>query len=68
MIKSHKASNNENELLTKEELAAKLKLTPRTIQSYVDSRRIPFLRLSPRCLRFKLCDVIAAFEKAGGAL
>lgn len=55
-----------DEILTKTELAARLKLTTRTVQSYVDQRKIPFLRLSPRCLRFRLVDVLAKFEQGGG--
>lgn len=52
-------------LLTKVELATALKVSTRTVQSYVDERRIPFLKLSKRCLRFRLGDVLAKFEQGG---
>jgi DNA-binding transcriptional regulator YhcF (GntR family) len=52
-------------LLTKRELAAELRISPRTVQAYCDAGRISFIRLSPRCIRFQLDAVLASFAQAG---
>ena len=44
-------------LLTKAEVAQALRVSERTVQSYLSSKRIPVIRLSKRCFRFRLGDV-----------
>ena len=46
----------------KKEIAQHFRVTERTVQSWVDQRRIPVIRLSKRCLRFRLSDVLAKFK------
>jgi excisionase family DNA binding protein len=48
------------ELLTKAELAERLKLTTRTIDSMIARGEMPCLKLSPRTVRFNWADVMAA--------
>lgn len=48
------------------ELAATLKLSPRSVRRLVAQRRIPAIRLSRRLLLFDPHDVAQAIRKAGG--
>jgi len=50
-------------LLTKREIAAILNVSSRTIDNWIREKRIPFLRLSPRLLRFDLRTIQRALEK-----
>jgi excisionase family DNA binding protein len=49
------------ELLTLDELAQKLRLSPNTLYYYVSRHEIPVLRIGKH-LRFRLTDVVAYFE------
>jgi hypothetical protein len=55
------ASNNSESipkrLLSKRELALALGVSPRLIDSWIAQRRIPFLRLSARLIKFSLARV-----------
>ena len=44
-------------LISKQELARDLKVGCRTIEAWVAARKIPFIRLGHRTLRFNLDDV-----------
>jgi excisionase family DNA binding protein len=48
--------------LTRLELAAFLKVSPRTIDNYVASRRIPYIRMG-RIVRFRIADVERALNR-----
>ena len=50
-------------IVTAQELAKELKVSPRTISNWIKDRRIPFMRLSPRMLRFHLPRVQRALER-----
>lgn len=50
-------------LLTKQQLAEKLGVRARTVESLHLRGAIPSLRISPRCLRFDLAKVRAALER-----
>ena len=50
-------------LLTKQELAIALGVSPRTIDNWMAQRRIPFIRISPRLIRFDLNRVKAALAR-----
>ncbi len=50
-------------LLTKEELAGVLKCSERHVERLVSRRRIPIVRLSTRCVRFRLGSVMNALAK-----
>jgi excisionase family DNA binding protein len=50
-------------LLSKRELAAALNVSERTIDNWVAQKRIPYLRLSARLLRFNLAKVEAALAR-----
>ena len=55
------------ELLTTEELAARLKLETSTIREWARSGKIPVLRLSAKVLRFNLAEVMAALQSGNGS-
>jgi hypothetical protein len=50
-------------LLTKEQLAERLGLKVRGVESLVLQRKIPVLRISGRCVRFSWPRVLAALQK-----
>jgi excisionase family DNA binding protein len=54
---------NSHDLLTKDELAKRLKLTRRGIECLVARRIIPVIRLSRRCVRFSWEAVQRALAK-----
>ena len=49
--------------LTTEELAEHLTVTPRTIQNWRDSGKLPFIRITARCFRYDLDQVERALGK-----
>ena len=57
------SDNHGRRLLTKRELAAALNVSERTIDNWVAQKRIPYLRLSARLLRFSLPKVEAALAR-----
>ena len=50
-------------LLSKKELAATLGVSPRLIDQYQAAKRIPYLKLSERFVRFSLPKVLAALDR-----
>jgi excisionase family DNA binding protein len=50
-------------LLSKGELAAVLGVSPRTIDNWVAQKRIPYLRLSARLIKFDLARVKSALAR-----
>jgi excisionase family DNA binding protein len=59
----HSRDSEFHQLLTKEELAKRLKLTKRGVECLVARRVIPVIRISRRCVRFRYEDVMAALER-----
>jgi excisionase family DNA binding protein len=49
----------ENHLLDVNEIAEFLHLSPGTVYHFISQGRIPFVRLSARCVRFRRCDIEA---------
>jgi hypothetical protein len=49
--------------LSKQELALAIGVSPRTIDSWMSQKRIPFLRLSPRLIKFNLDRVKMALAR-----
>jgi excisionase family DNA binding protein len=49
--------------LSKQELALALGVSPRTLDSWMSQRRIPFLRLSARLIKFNLERVKTALAR-----
>ena len=49
--------------LSKQELALAIGVSPRTIDSWMSQRRIPFLRLSARLIKFNLERVKTALAR-----
>lgn len=63
-VNPHSQGMAENEsLLTKDELAMKLKLKRRGVETLVARRVIPVIRLSGRCVRFSWKAVQQALAK-----
>lgn len=50
-------------LVSKQELAVALGVSPRTIDNWMAQRRIPFIRLSARLIRFDLARVKTALAR-----
>jgi hypothetical protein len=66
-LEGHSAIRSEEPLgrhfLSKQELALAVGVSPRTLDSWMSQRRIPFLRLSPRLIKFNLERVKAALMR-----
>lgn len=55
-----------NELLTAEELARLLKVSPKTVYRLAWSGGLPVIRISPKCVRFRSAAVEAwLLDRAG---
>ena len=52
-------------LVTKNVVARAASVSPRTIENWMGQRRIPYIRLSPRCVRFHITSVLDALRKFG---
>ena len=52
-----------NELLTTEELADRLAVSPRTVAEWAKSGRIPEVRASERIRRFDWAEVVGALKR-----
>jgi excisionase family DNA binding protein len=50
-------------LLTKQQLAERLGLKVRGVESLIERRKIPALKISGRCVRFNLRRVLEALNK-----
>jgi len=48
--------------ITKAELARYLDVSPRTVDNYISSRRIPYIKIG-RLVRFRLADVERALKR-----
>jgi len=55
--------SDEKILLTAAEVANLTGFAEGTIRHFVSQRRIPFIRISPRCVRFRRSDIEAWLEK-----
>jgi hypothetical protein len=51
------------DLLTRKELAKRLSLSTRSIDNLQRAKKIRYIRLSPRCIRFHLPSVLAAIRR-----
>jgi len=50
-------------LVKKAAVAKAASVSPRTVEIWMLEKRIPYIRLSPRCVRFDLPSVLAALKK-----
>jgi hypothetical protein len=50
-------------LLKRTELARALNISPRSVDNFQKAKRIPVIRITPRCVRFSLPAVLKALEK-----
>jgi hypothetical protein len=50
-------------LLKRPQLARAINVSPRTLDNWQRQKRIPFLKLSARCVRYHLPSVLAALKK-----
>ena len=51
------------DLLTAEQLAARLGVKPRTVKAWLQAGLIPAIRLTPKVIRFDLDKVVSALEQ-----
>jgi hypothetical protein len=57
------ASNRSKLLLDREQLAHAINVSSRTVSNWQSSGKIPYLKLSERCVRFVLPDVLRALQR-----
>lgn len=56
-------ANNYPTLLKRPQLARAINVSTRTVDNWQRSKRIPYLKLSARCVRYHLPSVLAALRK-----
>jgi hypothetical protein len=54
---------NDQALLKRPQLARAINVSARTVDNWQKQKRIPFLKLSARCVRYHLPSVLAALRK-----
>jgi excisionase family DNA binding protein len=54
--------SDQYKLVDTKTLARILDLNPRTIEGWIRKRKLPFIRVGKRCVRFRLRDVFKALE------
>jgi hypothetical protein len=54
---------NDPALLKRRQLARALNASPRSVDNWQKEKKIPFIRISARCVRFHLPSVLAALQK-----
>jgi hypothetical protein len=54
---------NDPALLKRQQLARALNASPRSVDNWQKEKKIPFIRISKRCVRFHLPSVLAALRK-----
>jgi hypothetical protein len=52
------------DLLTDEQAAAILSVEPRTLRLWRNTRNLPFLKLTPRVIRYRLSDLQAWLDRS----
>lgn len=62
-IREEQAMNIDKILLTAAEVAELTGFAEGTIRHFVSQRRIPFIRISPRCIRFRRSDIDAWLQQ-----
>lgn len=55
-------------LLTSEEVATFLKVTPRTIYNYRKENKLPFIQISRKSIRYKLSDVLNFMRSSNSSI
>ena len=50
-------------LLKRHELARALNASPRSVDNWQRQKKIPYIKISPRCVRFYLPAVLAALRR-----
>jgi hypothetical protein len=62
-VSASESAANDPALLTRRQLARRLSVSSRTIDNLQRAKKISYIRLSPRCIRFHLPSVLAALRK-----
>ncbi len=57
------STNDDRALLKRRQLARAINVSTRTIDNWQRQKRIPYLRITNRCVRFHLPSVVAALRK-----
>lgn len=61
--KAERSKISNRHFISKEELAIELGISPRTVDNWMAQKRIPYLRLTPRMVRFNLERVKTALDR-----
>jgi hypothetical protein len=56
-------ATDDRALLRRAELARAINVSPRTIDNWQKQKRIPYLKITQRCVRYHLPSVLAALRK-----
>jgi hypothetical protein len=62
-VLANEAAAEVSGLVKKREVARAASVSCRSVENWMRQKRIPFVRLSPRCVRFHLPSVLAALRK-----
>ena len=62
-VSATRSTVNEGALLKRRQLARALNASPRSIDNWQKQKKIPFIKISARCVRFHLPSVLAALRK-----
>ncbi len=62
-IPANPLASSQDGLLTKDDIAKLLRLSRRGIEELVRRRVLPVYRISRRCVRFRLSDVLVALDR-----
>lgn len=56
-------SVDDSQLVNKGDIAKMLKVSNRTVENLVKARKIPIIRITPRCVRFSKLAVLMAMDR-----
>ncbi len=62
-VSASEAAAGDSGLVKKTAVARAASVSCRTVENWMRQKRIPFVRLSSRCVRFHLLSVLAALRK-----
>ncbi|MBA3351417.1 MAG: hypothetical protein H0U23_03160 [Blastocatellia bacterium] len=62
-VPAPESAANDPALLKRRQIARAINVSPRTIDNWQKQKKIPFLKLGVRCVRFYLPSVLAALRR-----